>query len=560
MAAASETQRQLAALRQRRAEVQAAAQRAAAGARTASSPAEQQPPSSAEQVAARLARTLEAAAVEQRQRRAERATARPPEATFREQMNSLSRGSHAWAKRSEELGAGIAAALDDRRAATAEFERRRSELVTVQAEVATAQSELDTQERKLADAAAGVDAALKSDTPVPWLEPHAPPGSRATAAIVCTLRAAPRSCVQSFISHHLGLGFAHIYLFFDAGAADPSFDVALTAARDGRVSAIARNSELEAEQRTQCSLYSKLREALPTEIMARQQLNCETAAHRAASAGFDWLLHIDIDEAFHLPPPGVDQGLGSPVETHFGSIDPAVIHVAYLNHEAVPEQLRPDESENYFKEHTLFRRNPHCVPGFWEILDRAAQQQPDSEEQQEGKAASAASPKSGLEAAVDFWIRRTVEQLGAPSYFLAYVNGKSAVRLRPRPGSTDAPRPSSVHRWEGQKKKCAYFDPDRACVLHYVNCGLGAFRTKYEMLAECTTSDWFHALPLYPRARDAAAVDRHRRAYDDSDVPSEIEALYREVVVLEDAAQVALQLETRVCVRVHSLACAEGVA
>ena len=128
-------------------------------------------------------------------------------------------------------------------------------------------------------------------------------------------------------------------------------------------------------------------------------------------------MHIDIDEAFHLPAgPGVDQGLGSPVETHFGSIDPALIHVAYLNHEAVPEQLRHDESDNYFKEHTLFRRNPHCVPGFWEILDRAAQQLPDSEEQQEGKTPSAASPKSRLEDAVNFWIRRTVDQLGAPSY------------------------------------------------------------------------------------------------------------------------------------------------
>jgi hypothetical protein len=175
-----------------------------------------------------------------------------------------------------------------------------------------------------------------------------------------------------------------------------------------------------------------------------------------------------------------------------------------------------------------------------------------------------------------------VQKLGAPSYFLAYVNGKSAVRLRPRPRESDATTdgaaqqsrvsrlvPSSVHRWEGQKKKCAYFDPGIACVLHYVNCGLGAFRLKYEMLAECTTSDWFHALPLYPRARAAAAADRaardvKSRANDSTSVTtgnaatdgrqlgactSKIEKLYRDVVVLDDASAIAAQLDSGVCVR-----------
>ena len=154
-----------------------------------------------------------------------------------------------------------------------------------------------------------------------------------------------------------------------------------------------------------------------------------------------------------------------------------------------------------------------------------------------------------------FWIDRTVRQLGAPSFFLAYVNGKSAVRLQPT--RSHAPRPSSVHRWEGQPKKCAYFDPARACVLHFVNCGLAPFRTKYEMLSECTTSDWYMALPLYARARDAAANDR-RRPNDEAqggrnESPSEIEALYRELVVLEDKEQVAVQLEAGVCVRVEAL-------
>eukprot|EP01043_Picozoa_sp_COSAG02_P015094 COSAG02_NODE_635_length_19251_cov_32.350982_2_plen_127_part_00 len=94
-------------------------------------------------------------------------------------------------------------------------------------------------------------------------------------------------------------------------------------------------------------------------------------------------------------------------------------------------------------------------------------------------------------------------------------------------------------------------------------------RLKYEMLAECTTSDWFHALPLYRRARAAAAADRaardvKSRANDSTSVTtgnaatdgrqlgactSKIEKLYRDVVVLDDASAIAAQLDSGVCVR-----------
>ena len=584
-------QRQLAALRQQRAQLAAASDRTELGL--------QQDPG---QVAARLAMTLEQAAAEQQQRRAQRAAAaaRPSRETtsFAEQMAKLSRGSQAWTDRSSKLGEGLKKAISDRRVATVEYEKRRTELVAARAQVADAQCELRAQERKLADAAAGVDAALKSDIPAPWLQP-APQmrGHRATAAIVCTLRAAPPSSVQTFISHHLALGFSQLYLFFD-DPDDPAMDVALAAAAGGSVTPIVRNAALEAEQRVRCSLHSKLSAAIPTEIMARQQLNCETAAQRAVTAGIDWLLHIDVDEAFCLPTPAgpekfsaMDAGMDrteevpagesgtarpKPVELHFGSMDPSLCHVAYLNHEAVPERVSREAAADYFEEHTLFRRNPHCIAGFWEILDKAQRALPtvsstvagqgsatqhagaadhlQPTEETVGAAGAGTTPSADpkVEAAVRFWIDRTVRQLGAPSFFLAYVNGKSAVRLQPT--HSHVFRPSSVHRWEGQPKKCAYFDPARACVLHFVNCGLAPFRTKYEMLSECTTSDWYMALPLYARARDAAANDK-RRPQDEAkggrdESPSEIEALYRELVVLEDKEQVAVQLEAGVCVRV----------
>ena len=581
-------QRQLAALRQHRAQLAAASGRK----------------EGAQHVAERLAITLEQAAAEQQQRREQRAAAaaRPSRETmsFAEQMANLSRGSQAWAERSAKLGEGFAKAIGDRQVAAVEYEKRRNELAAARVQVADAQCELRAQERKLADAAAGVDAALKSDIPAPWLQP-APEmfGHCATAAIVCTLRAAPPNSVQTFISHHLKLGFSQLYLFFD-DPDDPALDVALAAAAGGSVTPIVRNAALEAEQRVRCSLYNKLCTAIPTEIMARQQLNCETAAQRAVAAGIDWLLHIDVDEAFCLPTaagpeklfqvddgmdrmkevPAEESGTGrltkfKPVELHFGSMDPLLSHVAYLNHEAVPERVSREAAADYFEENTLFRRNPHCIAGFWEILDKAQRElstvttagqdsatqhahagiQPTEETVVAAVGGTTTSADRKVEAAVRFWIDRTVRQLGAPSFFLAYVNGKSAVRLRPT--LSRALRPSSVHRWEGQPKKCVYFDPARACVLHFVNCGLVPFRTKYEMLAECTTSDWFLALPLYARARDAAANDNRRRNNEakggKNESPSEIEVLYRELVVLADEEQVALQLDAGVCVRVEAL-------
>ena len=271
-------------------------------------------------------------------------------------------------------------------------------------------------------------------------------------------------------------------------------------------------------------------------------LQQDPAAQRAVTAGIDWLLHIDVDEAFCLPTPAgpekfsaMDAGMDrteevpagesgtarpKPVELHFGSMDPSLLHVAYLNHEVVPERVSREAAADYFEENTLFRRNPHCIAGFWEILDNAQRALPTvsstvagqgsatqhahagerltSTEGTVGAAEAGTTPSADpkVEAAVRFWIDRTVRQLGAPSFFLAYVNGKSAVRLQPT--HSHVFRPSSVHRWEGQPKKCAYFDPARACVLHFVNCGLAPFRTKYEMLSECTTSDWYMALGLKP--------------------------------------------------------------
>ena len=97
---------------------------------------------------------------------------------------------------------------------------------------------------------------------------------------------------------------------------------------------------------------------LKTEIMARQCLNAEIAAIRAAELRPEpcqWLLHIDIDELFILP----GEGTGAPttVADHFAAVPASENYVAYVNHEAVPEHSGP--IDNYFTEVSLFKRNPN---------------------------------------------------------------------------------------------------------------------------------------------------------------------------------------------------------
>ena len=238
----SESQRQLEMLRQHRAAIERQREAAAYATQLKNSMTSRGPSRTLERdasslpVATRLGRTVEVAGAEQQRRRKQREAAAGREAsnsTFREQMSRLSKDATSWAERTEALGAGITAALSDQRAATAEWARRCSELASVRNEVAEARSELDAQERKLAAAALEVDTALQPDAPVPWLQPspEVVPGSRSTAAIVCTLRAAPHSCVRTFITHHLDLGFSHIYLFFD-DATDPAIDVARAVRKD----------------------------------------------------------------------------------------------------------------------------------------------------------------------------------------------------------------------------------------------------------------------------------------------------------------------------------------
>lgn len=120
-----------------------------------------------------------------------------------------------------------------------------------------------------------------------------------SAAIVTTLKLPHGETrpLYSFIEYHLSIGFSHIYLYFDDDNNDCIPDVRMTYKEN--ITTLLRSKELDNFQKS-CFSYNSLKDILIHEVPARQMLNMEYAAILASNAGFDWLLHIDIDEVHIL--------------------------------------------------------------------------------------------------------------------------------------------------------------------------------------------------------------------------------------------------------------------
>jgi hypothetical protein len=244
-------------------------------------------------------------------------------------------------------------------------------------------------------------------------------------ATITTLRDAGE-VVQSFVRYQRAVGFDHTFLCFD-DPADPAYDML---AGQPHLTLIRNGPELHEEQRA-TPVYDKFAPHFTTEVMARQNVNTAVVIARARAMGFEWLLHIDIDELLFVP--GLD------VRPLFEELDASRFdHAVFLNHEAVPEA---EDIRDYFREVSLFKVNPdQFTVGAWEW----------------GRS---------------FWGRRGW-------YFNGYSHGKAAVRL-----AAD-PIPNCPHRFAARP-------PDRslrtvvrldAAVLHYQTCGLKHFVQKYRTL------------------------------------------------------------------------------
>jgi hypothetical protein len=300
-------------------------------------------------------------------------------------------------------------------------------------------------------------------------------------SIVTTVRD-PDAPLLSFVRYHLSIGFRHIYLFFD----DPH-DPLLTLA-DGLpgVTAIRCDTALLDWQRANVPSFERLWPFYHREVMARQILNADVAIHLAIADQADWLLHIDIDELFYCDRPVADH---APAARHFGAIPQTVGQVVYLNYEGFPETT---DVADYFREVTLFKKNPHlCAP------EQVAE-----------------------------WLART----GRDWYFVAYRNGKAAVRLQPGV-STDGVHVFDIAKTGGETIHIA-----NPYVLHYPNCGLARFIRKYQYRGafSATSFDRWPRLPCHLASRDVVLrgeqeeirefFDRHMRCRNADEADSLVEA------------------------------------
>jgi hypothetical protein len=206
--------------------------------------------------------------------------------------------------------------------------------------------------------------------------------------------------------------------------------------------------------------------------------------------GMDWILHIDVDELFHLP--------RGTLADHFAALAAdGVDLVTYHNHEALPEAMEIDDC---FRDVTLFKRNPADCGA---VLD---------------------GPEGEL------WRRRG-------QFFLAYVNGKSAARLR------DGVLPLGPHLFQFPREVRSVAHPE-ARVLHYFCCGFSRYWRKYSVLAAGAgrRRQWFDEDPhfrFYSRSRDLLRGDDKRGAWEH----------YR-AGVLVDAAEVRRQLASGTLARI----------
>jgi hypothetical protein len=188
-------------------------------------------------------------------------------------------------------------------------------------------------------------------------------------------------------------------------------------------------------------------------------LDVQTAIDEALERRIDWIVHIDVDEAFYSP--------HCPVREHFSHLQRLGLGQAlYLNHEAAPEQM---EIGDYFREVTLFKKSPYLL--------------------------LPVETRSGL------WQRR--------SYFVAYDNGKAAARIRP------GLQPLGVHRFRHADEELVSTTWAEPAVLHYVNCGLQRFEEKYRLLGGFSDNyvDGGKRLSFHVKSRDAYLAGKMRDLY-----------------------------------------------
>ena len=374
----------------------------------------------------------------------------------------------------------------------------------------------------------------------PDLAPRGMPRGMPRLCVALLVRGVGPAPLASFVRYHHAIGFERVAVFFDApedGAEAPAIEAAgrLQDEARGRGREVSvhlctpqwwerqqRSSRFYARRVLEAPVYRELVELHERvrDVQARQCLAMEVAIREAQRDGFDWLLHVDSDEALLMPE-------HRDARDFFAAVELGNEQVVFHNLEAVPEQ---GEVDDWFREVSLFkvhsallqadpaekedrsaaavrrrerlekRRRRRMQRGLEadDVVDNRAFDhvmfatrmarrdaalafrfdippvEDSAEETSDGEESSSASGGKKLA-----WAR------DVPCYYTAYSNGKAAVRL-PRDGPP--PLPVGVHRCASDANaalrtlKCA--GPGAPVVLHYANCGLGAWKRKYRILAQ----------------------------------------------------------------------------
>jgi hypothetical protein len=319
----------------------------------------------------------------------------------------------------------------------------------------------------------------------------------AGAAIVSTMRS-PGPQLASWVRWHAALGFERFYLFFDADPSDA--DGALVASLPGvRVVVVDRRARGRMARDPYCAPLVPLAGepdaavGSPEELTARQLCNAQIALSMARREGIGWLLHIDADELFFAE--------DGDAARHFAGLSALGIgYVIYENHEALCETTGCADP---FRELTLFKKNPRVIePG-------------------------------ALAQAEPYFAKRG-------GYFLAYANGKAAVR------TAEGVLPAGVHGFHvplrhglGRARLA------RPAILHYPYSNFDGYWRKFQRLGwyegkVLLGQPWFP--PLFElESRDLACAGDEAKA----------RAVFRRATVLRDGQRKRDWLESGVLARIE---------
>jgi hypothetical protein len=282
---------------------------------------------------------------------------------------------------------------------------------TVSVEIGRISDAMDTLDIQEAQAGAAVDMMFVSRTPN-----ENGSGAPPTLAIAMLIKNPNIEALKTFIEYHAYLGFGRFDFFFDdtdhngadtTACNDAAVDACAGCECNNFTNVVTHRCTVQwwqEQSKPHSRVWSQWAPHLHSDVIARQVLAIEVALRLNLEAGTNWLLHIDVDEALCFDMHGPQDGKGADenataqdahlqvcdsdsdeggdqdedqsaageidigrARAYFGSLPAQLDEITFLNHEAAPETSTVG---NWFNEVTLFKANPYCSPDAEGSVDR----------------------------------------------------------------------------------------------------------------------------------------------------------------------------------------------